>query len=86
MKPLIALHHSVKARPQSNRVPAKMSFIRMNGADVEFLTNVALELFTDACNAGLPFQDALLAVYLSALDHGRAQPAPRGPDPEGRHD
>jgi hypothetical protein len=34
------------------------------------LTQLALEVFTDCCNVGVPFQDALLAVYLTGLENG----------------
>ncbi len=34
------------------------------------LMNVALEMFADVCNSGHTFQEALVAVYLSGLNHG----------------
>lgn len=36
----------------------------------EGLTLIALEIFTDCVNSGIPFQNALRAIYLSGLDHG----------------
>lgn len=36
------------------------------------LTEVALSIWADCTNAGQPFQAALLAVYLSGLQHGAA--------------
>lgn len=44
----------------------------------EGLANIALSIFTDCANAGQPFQTALLAIYLSGLQHGSA--ARRAPD------
>lgn len=32
--------------------------------------NVALSIFADCSNVGIPFQEALLAIYLSGLEHG----------------
>jgi hypothetical protein len=34
--------------------------------------NIALSIFTDCSNVGIPFQEALLAIYLSGLQHGHA--------------
>lgn len=36
----------------------------------ETLTNIALRVFADCTNSGVGFQDALLAIYLSGLQHG----------------
>jgi hypothetical protein len=38
---------------------------------VKTLTNIALSIWADCCNANQPFQSALLAVYLSGLQHGK---------------
>lgn len=32
---------------------------------------VAHDIFADCCNAGVPFQEALAAIYLSGLQHGQ---------------
>ena len=34
-------------------------------------TEMALSIFTDCVNTGKTFQDAILAVYLSGIDHGK---------------
>ncbi len=34
------------------------------------VTQIALDIFTDCTNVGVPFQDAICAVYLSGLEHG----------------
>lgn len=36
----------------------------------EMLTCVAMDIFADCTNAGVPFQDAITAIYLSGLEHG----------------
>lgn len=36
----------------------------------EGLTQIAIDIFTDCVNVGVPFQEALCAVYLSGLEHG----------------
>lgn len=33
-------------------------------------TKIALDIFTDCVNAAVTFQDAILAIYLSGLEHG----------------
>jgi hypothetical protein len=38
----------------------------------EGLHNIAVSIFTDCANIGVPFQDCLMAVYLSGLQHGSA--------------
>lgn len=48
---------------------------RARGADMEVTeaaTKIALDIFTDCTNVGVPFQEALLAIYLSGLQHGSA--------------
>ena len=34
------------------------------------LARIAMSIFADCTNVGVPFQDAILAVYLSGLHHG----------------
>lgn len=51
--------------------PKNMSYAQMpSNKHREGLTQVALDIFTDCVNVGVPFQDALLAIYLSGLQHG----------------
>jgi hypothetical protein len=38
----------------------------------EAATRIALSIFVDCSNVGIPFQEALLAIYLSGLQHGSA--------------
>ena len=37
----------------------------------EFIQTEALDLFTIASNAGMPFREALAVIYLSGMDTGR---------------
>ncbi|MAH45971.1 hypothetical protein CMI37_09070 [Candidatus Pacearchaeota archaeon] len=51
--------------------PKNMSYLNISDQDAQdTLTNIALDIFVDCTNAGIPFQDALTAIYLSGLDHG----------------
>lgn len=66
------LHYSLRSPAQHRRRPQKMASMRLPHDLSAAATGVALEIFADCTNAGLPFQDALLAIYLSGLEHGRA--------------
>lgn len=65
--PLRAVHRSMVG---GRRIPYNMETIKVPHEVREGLTNVALSIFTDCCNANCSFQDAILAVYLSGLEHG----------------
>lgn len=67
--PLEPLHSSIRRR-QPRYVPKDMSTTKITDEARVTLTQVALRIFTDCVNRGVSFQDALLAVYLSGLDHG----------------
>lgn len=54
------------------RIPRDMSKLRMTEEQLEWLHRISMSLFADCVNVGVPFQDAIAAVYLSGLDHGRA--------------
>jgi hypothetical protein len=47
-----------------------MSSVVLDNETLEALTGIALSIFTDCANAGKPFQEALLAVYISGVEHG----------------
>jgi len=70
------IHHSlyharVIGGPKVRLKPRNMAKCKMpSEAHREALTNIALEIFADCTNVGVPFQDALLAIYLSGLEHG----------------
>lgn len=63
---------SIRARTRSSRTyrPASMDEIALDNETRIGLTNVAVGIFTDASNAHRSFQECLLAVYLSGLNHG----------------
>jgi hypothetical protein len=63
------IHHSMR---MPRRLPKDMSRVRMDHEEVSCLTEMVLSIFTDCSNVGLPFQDTLLAIYLSGLQHGQA--------------
>jgi hypothetical protein len=47
-----------------------MSSVVLDNETLEALTGIALSIFTDCANAGKTFQEALLAVYISGVEHG----------------
>jgi hypothetical protein len=61
------IHPSMRGK---QRTPYGMSPAQV-GCDLhQTATQVALSIFTDCTNAGMPLQDVLLAIYLSGLHHG----------------
>jgi hypothetical protein len=70
--PLYPVHRSVKATPRGRIVPRDMTTYSLSDGELEALTNIALSIFTDCVNCGITFQDAILAVYASGLQHGQA--------------
>ena len=71
MKPkratLQAVHHSLRHK---RRRPHGMDCVGLSHEQTEGLANIVLPIFADCSNVGLGFQDALVAVYLSGLNHG----------------
>jgi len=70
-QPIHPIHPSLY--PRGVRVPHNME--RARGVPRELtddLTRIAVGIFTDCTNVGVPFQTALLAIYLSGLQHGHA--------------
>jgi len=65
------IHHSMRKRLGRYR-PRDMDAAHIPHELSEGLTQIALDIFTDCANAGVPFVDALAAVYLSGLQHGSA--------------
>jgi len=49
-----------------------MTRIQLDDDLARSMHEIVNSIFTDACNSGMPFQRALVAIYLSGLDHGRA--------------
>lgn len=67
-RPIEPLHPSMYGARA--RVPLTMSRMKLARELKESATNIALTIFTESINAGWPFQDAILAVYLSGLENG----------------
>jgi len=61
------IHRSISG---IRRRPRKMDLITMPEDLKASLNNIALSIFVDCVNVGIPLQDAVLAVYLSGLEHG----------------
>lgn len=70
MSELRPVHHSLAGR--APRTPNKMERINLPHELRDGLTQIALDIFVDASNAGHPLQAAVLAVYLSGIQHGAA--------------
>lgn len=69
---IFPVHHSVRsllARGLKFR-PRDMSSVKMERDHYEGLQRIAMEIFADCTNVGVPFQEAIAAVYLSGLQHG----------------
>ena len=67
IRPLNSFARAGQLRPRGmTRMPD------VSAEEVEALTRIALGIFADMTNAGRSFQDALLAIYLSGLQHGVA--------------
>lgn len=64
------VHHSVIRRGRIS--PNRMDRVAIPDEMRETLTRIALDIFTDMSNANGSFQDAVLAIYLSGLQHGQA--------------
>lgn len=71
LHPIHASYRTIVAKG-GRLTPRDMDRLTMSHAQFEVLQNVALDIFVDASNAGVPFQEAIAAIYLSGLQHGRA--------------
>lgn len=52
------------------RKPREFGEVRLSPEHAEFAARMAVETFTEMTNNGQSFQSALVAVYLTGLDHG----------------
>lgn len=71
----VAVDGLVPIRPdvaRLRRVPRGMDKVKIGWESKQAMTKVALSIFTDVTNLGYSFQDAVLAIYLSGLQHGAA--------------
>lgn len=66
---LAPLHQSVR-RLRGMNTPINMTAIMLKPEQSEAMQRIALSIFADCSNRGLAFSDALMAVYLSGLEHG----------------
>jgi hypothetical protein len=68
---LHTIHQSIWGKPGFR--PRDMDRIKLPSPEhKEATTRIALSIFVDCSNVGIPFQEALLAIYLSGLQHGAA--------------
>ena len=69
------LHRSISPLHPSLRrfipraAPAGMATLSMSNEQHAGLTQIAIDVFTDCVNRGLPMQDALLAVYMTGAEN-----------------
>lgn len=69
------LHYSYAALLRKGVRIKPYNMERLHGLSQETsdgLTQIAIDIFVDCTNAGVPFQDSLAALYLSGLQHGQA--------------
>ena len=62
-------HHSIR-KSAGQIKPSNMDRADMSEDQYNTMSRVALSIFADCLNAGIGLNDALLAVYLSGLNHG----------------
>lgn len=65
------MHRSMNGSQFWRRTPVNMKAIEIPDDLKQDITTIALSIFTDCVNGGKTFQDAILAVYLSGIDHGK---------------
>lgn len=69
------LHRSISPLHPSLRkfipraAPAGMATVAMSHDQHAAVTQIAIDVFTDCVNRGLPMQDALLAVYMTGAEN-----------------
>jgi hypothetical protein len=70
----LATIHAIHASlyPRAVRKPRNMDYAPLPDSAKDDLSRAAMSIFADCTNVGVPFQDAILAVYLSGLQHGSA--------------
>jgi hypothetical protein len=64
------LHPVHKSLVRHKRVPAGFAAIELPDEQAAVLEKIAIETFTMASNAGVPFTKALLALLLTGMDFG----------------
>lgn len=71
-QPLRPVHFSLRPEYYYKRTPYNMERIQIPHELNDSLTRIAIEIFNDCSNVNHSFQDALLAIYISGLQHGQA--------------
>lgn len=71
-QPLRPVHYSLRPEYYHKRTPYNMERIQIPHELIDGLTNIAIEIFNDCSNVNHSFQDTLLAIYISGLQHGQA--------------
>ena len=69
MSELHPLHWSFMARNVKPK-PRNMESIDIDPRLKEVMSKIALDIFADMSNANYSFQSALIAIYMSGLQHG----------------
>lgn len=68
--PLQPIHMRARLNMAPNRQsPSRMEKMAVTEDQAEVIDRTALGVFSDCVNAGLTFQEALAAVYLTGADH-----------------
>lgn len=73
MRPRLRPNHLQPLHPSYRAIvatPRDMDRLRVAPDQFTALQTIALDIFIDCSNAGVPFQEAIAAVYLSGLQHG----------------
>jgi len=64
-------NHQFDARmARRGMTPAKFSRARMELEQKSAMIDIAMDTFTAVSNAGVPFHEAILSVYLTGLENG----------------
>ena len=67
------IHFSIRRMLAEGKTFRPRDMTRLKGAtreQIDCLHNIAVSIFVDCTNVGVPFQEALVAVYLSGLENG----------------
>jgi len=63
-------HPVLSPRPMQLHKPRNMARLDFPPQLTATAAQIALDVFTDVCNAGKTFQEALAAIYVTGLHHG----------------
>lgn len=79
------IHPSIRALLASGHKfrPRDMSSVKMPRDQFEAMQRISMAIFCDCTNVGVPFQEAIAAVYLSGLSHAQELSEARGDGSNG---